>query len=194
MVPTLAILAGGQGARMGTPKALLQLDGKPILERLLDRLDWPGSTLLVTAPGVEHPPAHERFTSEVVDPIAGQGPLRGIVTALEAATTSIVVVSTVDMPNITREQLDWMISRFEILEHCIALACRPVLRSEFEPFPCVLRPGASDFAKRLLCSNHPAVKSLFELPNSKIIDAPDDWPPSTWVNLNRPEDLDLLCA
>src|SRR5688572_15627540 len=154
MVPTLAILAGGQGARMGTPKALLEIDGKPILQRLLDRLKWPGQTLLVTGPGVEHPPAYDRFSAEVVDPIAGQGPLRGIVTALEAATTGIVVVSTVDMPNITREQLDWMIAKFEVLESCIALACRPVLRSEFEPFPCVLRPGASDFAKRLLVSPH----------------------------------------
>jgi molybdopterin-guanine dinucleotide biosynthesis protein A len=71
---TLAVLAGGEGRRMGGPKGVLALDGRPILERLLDRLDWPGPTLLVTAPGREHPPGWRRFTNEVTDPVAGEGP------------------------------------------------------------------------------------------------------------------------
>jgi molybdopterin-guanine dinucleotide biosynthesis protein A len=52
---TLAVLAGGEGRRMGLPKGDLALDGRPILKRLLDRLVWLVSTLLVTAPGREHP-------------------------------------------------------------------------------------------------------------------------------------------
>jgi molybdopterin-guanine dinucleotide biosynthesis protein A len=47
---TLALLAGGLGKRMGTPKALLQIDGRPILEWILAELTWPGPTMLVTAP------------------------------------------------------------------------------------------------------------------------------------------------
>src|SRR4051794_29668278 len=95
---TLAILAGGAGSRMGRAKGELRIAGEPILEYLLDRFDWPGPTMLVTAPGREHPTGWARFTREVTDPVSDQGPLRGILTALENATTEVVIVTPVDMP------------------------------------------------------------------------------------------------
>src|SRR5271163_3705700 len=110
---TLAVLAGGEGRRMGGPKGSLSLDSRPILERLLDRLAWPGPTLLVTAPGRNHPPGWRRFTNEATDPVAGEGPLRGILTALENASTNEVVVLPVDMPNITRAPLAWLAARLQ---------------------------------------------------------------------------------
>ena len=58
---TLAVLAGGEGSRMGLPKAELAIQDKPLLTFLLDRLKWPGPTLLVTAPGREHPPGFEQI-------------------------------------------------------------------------------------------------------------------------------------
>ncbi len=96
---------------MGAPKGVLALDGRPILERLLDRLDWPGPTLLVTAPGREHPPGWRLFTNEATDPVAGEGPLRGILNGLEHASTEEVVVVPVDMPNVTRAPLAWLAAR-----------------------------------------------------------------------------------
>src|SRR5690348_14005110 len=97
---TLAILAGGAGTRMGGPKSALVVRGKPILGYLLDQLRWPGPTMLVTAPGCEQPLGANRFDREVRDPVAGLGPLRGVLTALQNASTDIVVVSTVDAPNV----------------------------------------------------------------------------------------------
>ena len=49
--------------------------------------------MLVTAPGIARPRGAERFDREVVDPVAGLGPLRGLMTALENASTDIVVVA-----------------------------------------------------------------------------------------------------
>src|SRR6195952_3674281 len=97
---TLAVLAGGESTRMGEPKAALRVGGKPILQYLIERFAWPGPTLLVTAPGRERPPGWERFDREVPDPVAGAGPLRGVMTALEAIKTPFVAVVTVDMPGI----------------------------------------------------------------------------------------------
>jgi hypothetical protein len=68
---TLAIVAGGAGRAWGCPKAEIRIEGRPILEHLLDAIRWPGPTMLVTAPGREHPPANERFDREVVDAVAG---------------------------------------------------------------------------------------------------------------------------
>ena len=88
---TLAVLAGGEGSRMGRPKGELLVRGRPILVHLVEQLAWRGPTLLVTAPGRERPAGGERFDREVVDAVAGEGPLRGLLTALEAATTEIVL-------------------------------------------------------------------------------------------------------
>src|SRR5581483_11371389 len=84
---TLAILAGGRGSRMGRPKALLEIRGKPILTYLLDRLAWNGPKWLITAPGMQQPPGAQAFDRELVDPEEGAGPLRGVLTALEHLQT-----------------------------------------------------------------------------------------------------------
>ena len=57
------------------------------MEYLLEQLGWLAPTLLVTAPGREKPPGREHFAREVVDAVAGEGPLRGVLTALEATET-----------------------------------------------------------------------------------------------------------
>src|SRR2546430_17661938 len=80
--PTLALLAGGAGTRMGKPKAWLEFNGKPILEHLLDRWRWPGETILITSPSRENPPGSLRFNREIIDAVPDQGPLRGMLTAL----------------------------------------------------------------------------------------------------------------
>ena len=59
---TLAILAGGEGSRMGYPKGELRLGGRPILPVLLERFAWEGPTLLVTAPGRQHEGTRFRFS------------------------------------------------------------------------------------------------------------------------------------
>src|SRR5439155_7528658 len=121
---TLAILAGGEGSRMGKPKAELLLGGKPILEFLLDRFAWGGPTMLVTAPRREHPPGWERFTLEAVDPVADLGPLRGVLTALNNATTKLVVMTTVDMPGVRQSQLVWLIEQIRERPNAPALMVR----------------------------------------------------------------------
>src|SRR3954471_1425448 len=102
---TLAILAGGRGERMGKPKGLLRVGDQPILTCLLKRFSWRGPTMLVTSPGRERPPGAEDFDLEVADPIEGKGPVRGVLTALENSTTENLIVASVDMPLVGREQL-----------------------------------------------------------------------------------------
>jgi molybdopterin-guanine dinucleotide biosynthesis protein A len=191
MASTLAILAGGSGTRMGTPKSYLTIRGKPILEHLAEQIAWPGPTVLVTAPGVEGPPGHQKFSAEITDPVGGEGPLRGILTALKHNDVQTLVVTTVDMPNITREQLEWFDRQLEITEHCIALACRRD-STMTEPFPCAVRAAAAEPIQKMLAAGRNAVKQLFELRGSHVVNAPPDWLPSVWLNLNNPQDLDLL--
>ena len=193
MASTLAILAGGSGTRMGTPKSYLTIRGKPILEHLAEQIAWPGPTVLVTAPGNEGPPGHQKFSAEITDPVGGEGPLRGILTALKHKDVETLIVTTVDMPNITREQLEWLDGQLSIMEHCVALACRRNAAT-LEPFPCAVRAAAAEPIQKMLASTNHAVKQLFDLRGSHTVNAPADWLPSVWLNLNNPQDLDLLGA
>jgi molybdenum cofactor guanylyltransferase len=186
---TLAVLAGGEGRRMGGPKGALALDGRPILERLLDRLAWPGPTLLVTAPGRRRPPGWRRFAGEATDPVAGDGPLRGILTALENAPTNDVVVIPVDMPNLTPAPLAWLAARLQ--DHPSAVAVMAQQSGRIEPLPAAFRVStARNFLRARLSNRQLALHSLSDSPRVVVVSAPRNWPGDFWVNLNTPSDLE----
>ena len=182
---TLAVLAGGVGSRMGRPKGTLEINGRPILEFLLERLDWSGPTLLVTAPGREKPPGAGRFDREVSDDVEGEGPLRGVYTAITHATTHVVVVIAVDMPLIARTDVEWFVNE---------LSARPaaagVMASrgggQVEPLPCALRPAlALGLVSDHLASGRRALHGLANESEFKLAEA-GDLPERSWVNVNTP--------
>ncbi|MGH7213360.1 MAG: molybdenum cofactor guanylyltransferase [Tepidisphaeraceae bacterium] len=189
---TLAVLAGGAGTRMGRPKGELLLRGRPILHQLLDAWAWPGPTLLVTAPGREHPPGWERFTREAVDPVSGEGPLRGVMTALEACETDVVVITTVDMPLVEAGQLGFVAGQVLGDPARLGMMCSRVVegREQIEPFPCALRRGASKLVAARLGAGARSVHTLSR--EVGVATLAVEWPARTWTNLNTPDDLRAL--
>jgi molybdopterin-guanine dinucleotide biosynthesis protein A len=176
---------------MGLPKSRLTLGGRPILAYLLERLAWPGPTLLVSSPGNERPPGHELFGAEATDPQADQGPLRGVLTALERASagTDVVVIVTVDMPAMERGCLEWMIDRLG--PGMTAVMCSRSVEGveRVEPFPCVMRASGKQMITRRLGAGLRSVHGLCEETGVKVFPAPADWPARVWANLNYPDDL-----
>jgi len=162
---------------MGGPKGELQVNDQPILEYLLDRLAWPGPTLLVTAPAREHPPGWRRFGAEAVDAVAGQGPLRGLLTAAGAARTEILAVATVDMPGIRSVQLEWFIAQLLADRRRLGVMCSRKTehrQSEVEPFPLVLRTASRRVLHRRLKSGRLSVRELVEEPGFLAVPSPPD--------------------
>src|SRR5689334_1084766 len=96
----LAVLAGGAGSRMGGPKQGLRIGGEPILARLARRANWSGPKVLVLGVAGEAGEGAEMFDVVARDEVAGEGPVRGVLTAVEACGAAAVVVVPVDMPNI----------------------------------------------------------------------------------------------
>lgn len=170
---------------MGRPKGELRIAGSLILDYLLDRFAWDGPTLLVTAPGREHPPGWRRFGREVVDPVPDQGPLRGILTALENLQTPLLLVATVDMPGIQRVQFDWLIAN--LASDKIGLLLKR--GDQVEPFPCILRSDAITPIAAQLKSGIASVMKLERFDQFDCFAAPRSWDESVWINLNYPSDL-----
>jgi molybdopterin-guanine dinucleotide biosynthesis protein A len=188
---TLAVLAGGRGTRMGLPKARLRIADKPILTLLLDRIRWPGPTMLVSAPGVVHPPGVERFDREVIDPIDGLGPLRGILTALENISTPTAAMITVDMPGVETPAIAWMAEELARSPNCLGVMCRVTTdgAQRIEPFPSIFRAAAAPTIAMRLESGRRSVHELCSDQNFAALDAPQNWPTEMWMNLNTPADL-----
>jgi molybdopterin-guanine dinucleotide biosynthesis protein A len=186
--PTLAVLAGGAGSRMGQPKSLLQIHGRPILEMILDQCDWHGPTLLVTSPKREHPPGWQLFQQEAIDEVGDQGPLRGLLTALRACRTQWVIAITVDMPSIAREHLDWLHGQLD----CMPSPKGGVMLGvgeRIEPFPSIWRNDCVSTIEPMLERGERSMRRLAKEPWIAIVQTPAEWPAEVWTNLNCPGDL-----
>jgi molybdopterin-guanine dinucleotide biosynthesis protein A len=96
---TGVVLAGGQGRRMGNvDKGLVELDGRPLVAHVVDRLSPQIATLVINAN--RHADDYARLGFPVVaDAIAGfAGPLAGLHAGLRAAATPFVVTAPCDSP------------------------------------------------------------------------------------------------
>jgi len=93
------VLAGGQGRRMGgVDKGLVLLDGKPLVQHVLERLAPHVGELLINAN--QNGGAYARFGHPVVpDAIGGfAGPLAGLHAGLVRARTPLVITAPCDSP------------------------------------------------------------------------------------------------
>ena len=176
---TLVILAGGFGTRMGQPKSLLRVGDWPIVDYLIERWKWNGPTMLVTAPGIEHPPGSGRVDREVCDAVAGEGPLRGIVTALESGVERAVVVP-VDMPAMSGDALRWLSARD--VESGVFLR----RGGQIEAMPMLIARAALPIAQERLASGRRSVHGLADEPGFAVIEVPREWPEDIWFNANEP--------
>jgi molybdopterin-guanine dinucleotide biosynthesis protein A len=116
------LLVGGKSSRMGRDKALLEINGAPLVRRAADILAPLASkiTLLTSAPLPAEPTDTNRYSSlglpMQIDRWPNTGPLGGIATALAAAQNPWCLVLACDMPFITKEWLEFLLDRIAGLE------------------------------------------------------------------------------
>ena len=184
---TLAVLAGGAGTRMGMPKALLRVGDEAILSWLLRQIGWPGPTLLITAPSAGRPPGADAFDAIAVDAVQGNGPLQGVLAALQHSSTDIVVVTTVDMPNVTRPVLQWLVDRL-LASPLRAVMSRRKPGDAVEPFPSAWHRSTTPLVEQRLSVGRRSVHGLVG-ESIAAVASPPGWPDRIWLNLNTPADF-----
>jgi molybdopterin-guanine dinucleotide biosynthesis protein A len=159
------VLAGGRSSRMGQDKALLELCGRPLVERAIEKLQRVADRVCI----VGSRPELGRYAEVVPDIREGCGPLAGAEAAVTDARTNWSLLMAVDMPFVPSGLLRWMIEgvlarvnvriamfstdglpqpTMTLLHKDIAPAIGEALgREERRLFP-VLREVASDLAGR----------------------------------------------
>lgn len=178
------VLCGGKSSRMGTDKALVEIDGQSLLTRVSARLTHVCDEILVASgiPGRMGPLPYREIEDAGVP-----GPLGGIVAGLRASNNDLVAVVAVDMPLCDPRLL-------RALAGLAATTRAIVPRDEagLQPLHAVYR---KDAAADLLRSGPSVIDAVLEL-DPRIIEGAElaslTDEPRFAHNLNRPEDLERL--
>jgi len=107
------VLAGGGSTRFGRDKALVEFDGKPMLLRMCELVEAITGKVEVVAAQGKYSTIHE---DSIPDRWPGEGPLGGIITALQDAREqdpkrAWCLIVGCDMPFLTREWLGFLVER-----------------------------------------------------------------------------------
>lgn len=185
---TLAVVAGGQGRRLsGVPKGLLRLQGRTVLERLLELGPLFADVLLVA----NAPEPYARFgLRTVADVVPGRGAPGGVHAAMTAARTGWVLAVACDMPFVSPEAVRVLLeARAPALDAvCFTVAGR------VEPLLAVYRASLSGPWGEALRQHNPSLRGLLSVSRARLLPEEAlravDPELRSLVNVNTPEDLE----
>ena len=113
---TGVILAGGRGTRMGgVDKGLVKLDGKPLIEHVILRLQPQVPHIIISANRNQDEYAHYGF-AVISDEVESNdaGPLAGIFSALTYATTEYILTVPCDAPRLPHDLAARLLQQLEL--------------------------------------------------------------------------------
>jgi molybdopterin-guanine dinucleotide biosynthesis protein A len=183
------VLCGGASRRMGRDKALLELDGRPLVLRVAERLSRVAHPVLL-APGTAGRLGDLGYP-EVADALPGRGPLGGLVAGLEASPHELTAVAGVDLPFASPEVLAFLASL-----HRGEDAVVPVTASGPQPLHAVFARSALPALRGALEEGRLALRDA--LAGLRIREVGEgEWrvvdPDGTFaLNLNTSEDLERV--
>jgi molybdopterin-guanine dinucleotide biosynthesis protein A len=167
---TVSIQAGGASSRMGEDKALKPFLGRPLIQRVIERLAPIADELIVTSNRPEdYGFLNLRLFSDLKP---DRGALGGLYTAIASAAHPIVAVVACDMPFASQTLIEGMSRLLVEYEADVVIA-----KSEegYEPLHAVYR--------RATCL--PAIESALDADQWKVI----AWFPQVKVHILAPEDI-----
>ena len=167
---TIVVQAGGQSSRMGEDKALKLFLGRPLIQRVVERLTPIADEIIVTTNRPEaYAFLHLRLSTDLKP---GRGALGGLYTAIASATHPTVAVVACDMPFASPRLIERM-SRLLVEEAADVIIARS--DEGYEPLHAVYR--------RDTCL--PAIESAIEADQWKVI----AWFPQVKVRVLTPEEI-----
>jgi molybdopterin-guanine dinucleotide biosynthesis protein A len=179
--PLVAVLAGGASRRMGVPKSLARLGGRPLLERPLAAAAAAGLDAVVVAKA--DTPLPPLGVEVWLEPAAPRHPLTGLVAALARSGRAVIAVAG-DQPWVSAALLE----RLAVADPSAqAVALR--VAGELEPLPARYGPGALGPLRAALAAEAPLRRALAALGPHEIR-ADDLGDPRRLVaSVNTPEAL-----
>lgn len=182
---TGVVLAGGKSSRMGRDKALIEVDGRKLLDLALDKLEPHCAELLVIGEP-EKLGAVGPFV--IADEWPGKGPLGGITTAMRYACNDRLLVIACDMPALNDRLFDLLKAQAGHATDAVV----PRHGGLIEPLAAAYHRSAQPVFRR--CVELDVLKmsdALSQVRTNQIEVTPghDGWPSDLFRNINTPNDL-----
>jgi molybdopterin-guanine dinucleotide biosynthesis protein A len=176
-----AVLAGGRASRMGGDKALLEVDGRPLIAFPLAALEGAGAASIAIVGGDPRPLAGVGYPV-VGDLHRGAGPLGGILTALAAAEHDVVVVLACDQPAVTPSLVRTLVDALDTG----ATAAVPLVAGVLQPMTAAFRRDALPDLRRRFDAGERAVHRALD---ALCVERVTGLDPVLFIDLDSPDDL-----
>lgn len=170
------VLAGGESRRMGRDKALLEKGGEPVLLERAAIVQAAAGNCTIVAPAGRY---EDLGVPVLADRWPGQGPLGGIVTAMEASDAEWNLILAVDMLSVTPEFLAEILAEARRVQTTVV----PVhADGGIEPLCGVYHADAFPRLRHFFAAGGRRVKDALREVDVHLIDAPEP----LLVNVNTP--------
>jgi len=187
-VISAAVMAGGKSRRMGQDKAWIDLQGRPLIARVVDVLREVADEVFIVANDERYADLGLRV---VPDRFPGGGALGGIATGVSAATHERVLVVACDMPFLRGD-----VWRLLIANAVGADAVVPKIGGEYETLHALYTKACLPAMERALGSGRMRVISFFGDVRLREVGEADlraiDPELRAFTNVNTPEELAAL--
>jgi molybdenum cofactor guanylyltransferase len=187
---TSIILAGGKSLRLGRNKAIQIIEGKSLIQWVIDRLASLSTEIIIaTAHGEAIPCSSAVKIKTVADIYPGKGPLAGIYSGLIASSSSQAIVVGCDTPFLSVGLLEHMTqirSTFDIVV--------PRIKDKIEPLCAVYSKNCLAPIQKLLEQDERQIRRLFSMVKVRYIeeDEINSFDPEhlSFFNINSQDDLE----
>jgi len=187
---TSIILAGGKSSRLGRNKALQIIDGKSLIQRVVDRVGMLSTEIIIVTANGEAIPCYSTVdVKTVADVYPEKGPLVGIYSGLISTSSSRSLAVGCDTPFLSVSLLKYMTQMCSVYDVVV-----PRIKNKLEPLCAVYSENCSVPIQRLLEQNELRIDKLFAIVKVKYIEEDEinrfDPEHLSFFNINSQADLD----
>jgi molybdopterin-guanine dinucleotide biosynthesis protein A len=184
MLTTGIILAGGKSSRMGSDKGLIPLNGKPMIEHVIDNLKKLNIPIIIISNNSEY----SQFGLPVYeDEFKDKGPVAGIYTGLLHSKTDTNIVLSCDVPFASTELLKHLLENSQ--DSAVTL---PKLNGKIHPLIGIYKTNTLPTFKEHLKNDQRKLIKVCNRLNSRILDLSSNSEfndETLFKNMNTEEDL-----
>jgi molybdopterin-guanine dinucleotide biosynthesis protein A len=184
------VLAGGKGLRLGRYKALVELDGESLVQRVVSKLSFLNSEIIIVIAQGQQPPRVTGYLKLriVTDAYPGKGPLVGIYTGLLSSDSSYNLAVACDMPLLNQNLLSYMLQVSAGFDVTI-----PRLGNMVEPLHAVYSKNCLKVIEKLISQGSFKIDRLLNLVKVRYIETEEinsfDPKHLSFFNINTEDDL-----
>ncbi len=150
------IMAGGQSSRMGKDKSLLPVNGKPMIQHIYDQVKPFFQEIMISS---NEPEKLDFLNCKVIpDQIPGQGPLMGILSALEVSSFDLNFIAACDIPFVDMDFVNRMIACAEEYDAVVPVS-EP---GRYEPLFAVYRKSFIPVIKKALSKGRRKISDILK--------------------------------